>query len=286
MIDKYYKLKLCNFYEKYKKCDKGDECNYAHGKEELRFFKKDDCYNGLKCFKKDCDFSHPENWNPENNKRICEFYANGYCNKEENCKFKHCNINVEKDIGEKKENSNKKNNCYKEDIKINEEYKKIDINNNDDFPVLKENVIFNTTISNNYNENEVVQNQFNNQYSEINNREDIINKKDNIIKINKDKENNSSPNIEIFMNGFKYNDKNNILNINYENIINNTEKLINILYNNSLNLVKEIKENIDKEFTGDNEKYGINMKLKLNEIISEINLFKNNYKDVINLIQM
>ena len=34
--NKYYKIKLCNYYEKYGKCTKGDKCTYAHGKESLK----------------------------------------------------------------------------------------------------------------------------------------------------------------------------------------------------------------------------------------------------------
>lgn len=45
--------------------------------------------------------------------------------------------------------------------------------------------------------------------------------------------------------------------------------------------VKEIKINIDKEFTEDKLKYGIGMKLELNKINSEISLFKHNLKDFI-----
>lgn len=248
MIDKYYKLKLCNFYEKYGKCDKSDKCNYAHGKDELRNFKKENCYNGLNCFKKKCEFTHPEGWNPENNKRICEYYANGFCNKEDKCKFKH----IEDD------------NYDVENIEINKKDKNIDINDNDHFPYFidnKDNIKVNTNkeilekeISHNLNENEDLQDNI--EYSEDEMK-------------NEDIENDSSPNIEVFVNEIECND---------------TEDLINILYNNSLNLVKDIKKNIDKKFIGDKEKYGINMKLKLNEIISEINLFKNNYKDIIDLI--
>lgn len=83
-----YKIKLCNFYKKHGKCDKKDKCNYAHGNNELRFFKKE-CINGLYCFKKDCLFQHPKDWDYKNNLNICEYYKNGYCNKKDNCEFRH-----------------------------------------------------------------------------------------------------------------------------------------------------------------------------------------------------
>lgn len=85
---KYYKIKLCDLYEKNQKCYRGDNCSYAHGKEELKDFKKI-CNFGLNCFKKDCHFTHPDNCNPEDNKKMCEYYINGFCKNEDSCKFKH-----------------------------------------------------------------------------------------------------------------------------------------------------------------------------------------------------
>lgn len=75
---KYYKIKLCDLYEKNKKCYRGDNCSYAHGKEELKDFKKI-CNFGLNCFKKDCHFTHPDNWNPEDKKNNPNFeiFING-----------------------------------------------------------------------------------------------------------------------------------------------------------------------------------------------------------------
>ncbi|KAI7869086.1 hypothetical protein K492DRAFT_212102 [Lichtheimia hyalospora FSU 10163] len=93
-IDKeYYKLKLCNFYENYGKCNRGDNCNYAHGKDELREFKKI-CNFGLDCYKEDCHFTHPKGWNPKDNIKVCEYYMNGFCKNEDNCKFSHIKENA------------------------------------------------------------------------------------------------------------------------------------------------------------------------------------------------
>ena len=47
--------------------------------------------------------------------------------------------------------------------------------------------------------------------------------------------------------------------------------------------IKKIKENIDETFIGNNEKYGISMKMELNKIMSEILLFKNNFVDITNI---
>lgn len=241
---KYYKLKLCNFYEKHGKCTKGNECNYAHGKDELRDFTKD-CINGSKCFKKDCLFLHPKNWNPEDNIRICEYYLNGYCVNEDNCNFKHI-----------KENEEVENNYEKIKINENDLLKNIDINNNDEFPELKENInsdiLEEEKIS--VNELEIKDSQY---------KDSKVNQKHNL-----------SPNIEIFVNGIK--------NDNKENDFNEIENLINNLQNDFLKYTKKIKIKIDETFTEDKYIYGIDMKLELNKIMSEIDLLKNNYQDIIN----
>lgn len=65
---KYYKLKICDFYKK-GKCNKDNLCTYAHGLSELREYKKY-CKFGINCLNKECNFSHPKNWNyMENNKK-------------------------------------------------------------------------------------------------------------------------------------------------------------------------------------------------------------------------
>jgi hypothetical protein len=254
---KYYKLKLCDFYDKYGKCDKGDKCTYAHGKNELREFKKE-CINGLKCFKKDCKFTHPKGWNSEDNKKICEYYMNGFCKNEGNCKFRH--------------------------IKDNKVDEKLDINSNNEFPFLGD-----VTKSNIIEEN-------------INNINDVNiddNKKDKIFEENtknfKDDEIKNKdlyPNVEIFINGIEYNNTDNILNINDEknnqelkekeiDLTDDVEELIFNLQKSFEKYTKEIKHNIDKIFIEDKQKYGIDMKLDLNKIMSEISLFKHNYQDII-----
>lgn len=247
---KYYKLKLCNFYERHGKCTKGDNCNYAHGEDELKDFKKE-CINGLKCFKKDCLFLHPDNWNYENNIRVCEYYLNGYCVNENNCNFKHINENIKVEEIEEVENN------Y-EEINENDLLKNIDINNDDEFPKLKENI-----------------------------NPDIIKTNDDIIEEEKIKydvneiENKSSPDIEIFVNGIK----NDMLNINPENNndikdFNEIEKLINSLKKDFIKYNKELKIEIDETFIKD-KNVNIDMKISLNKIMSKIVLLENNYQDII-----
>lgn len=249
---KYYKLKLCDFYEKHGKCTKGNDCNYAHGKDDLKDFKKE-CVNGLKCFKKDCSFLHPKNWNYENNIRICEYYLNGYCINEDNCKFKHIkkNEDVENNYEEMKNDEN-----Y--NINENNLLKNIDINNNDEFPKLKENISTDMKkINDDIFEDEKMESQ------DVN------------IKYN------PSPDIEIFVNGIK----NDMLNINLENNnkdnkFSEIEKLINNLKIDFLKYNKELKLKIDETFIED-KNINIDMKLSLNKIMSKIDLLKNNYQDII-----
>lgn len=251
---KYYKLKLCNFYEKHGKCTKGDNCNYAHGKDDLKDFKKE-CINGLKCFKKDCLFLHPENWNYENNIRICEYYLNGYCVNEDNCDFKHINEN------QKVEEIKDVENNY-EEIK-NDLLKKIDINNNDEFPELKDNISPDIIKTDDYIIEEEKKNSLNINY--------------NVNEI----ENKPSPDIEIFVNGFK----NDMLNINPENNnkindFNEIENLINKLKKDFIKYNKELKDKIDETFIKD-KNVNIDMKMALNKIMSKIVLLENNYQDII-----
>jgi hypothetical protein len=260
---KYYKIKLCDLYEKNKKCYRGDNCNYAHEKDELKDFKKI-CNFGLNCFKKDCHFTHPDNWNPEDNKKICEYYINGFCKNEDSCKFKH----------------------IIEDIKINEKKDDLDITNNNDFQLLEKNINSNI-IEESINKNDDKDTQ-----------EFLDDMDDNI----KDKKNNS--NFEIFINGVKYIDNigendiiedvrgnikidekmdkefnNTYINKNYNK--ENIEDLISKLQNDFEKYTKDIKNNIDNIFIESKQKYGIDMKIDLNKIMAEISLFKNNYQEII-----
>jgi hypothetical protein len=244
---KYYKLKLCYSYEKNKKCDKGNDCTYAHGKEELKSYKKE-CINGLACFKKDCQFSHPEDWNYRNNVKTCEYYMNGFCKNGDNCDFKHIKEDIEI-------NTDEKNNKIDENI-----CKNLDINNNNDFPSLNENTDFNKKNIVEEGLKEIVNNILNIMDENIKNTEVIEHVEDtnsNIIK-----ENNSKSLDDI-------------------DNINKTKDLVIELEKNFEEYIKKIKNNIDKVFTGNKYIYSVNMKFELNKIMSKINLFKNNYQDII-----
>lgn len=143
--NKNYKLKLCQNYERKGLCDYGNNCNFAHGKNDLRK-KKCDSYEN--CWNEDCKFEHPENWDPKKNK-ICKYYVNGFCKTGNNYKFNHIIEGTEENI----------------EISINNNIqktsdKKLDLNSNDIFPPLisqEDNKIVNT----NYNEKDNINKSIN-----------------------------------------------------------------------------------------------------------------------------
>lgn len=91
------KTQLCRFFKSPKGCNKGSKCKFAHGEVELKKLTKP-CFTGSKCYKKDCQFLHPEGWNYKNNIKVCEFFKNGYCINEDNCRFEHIKENKNNDI--------------------------------------------------------------------------------------------------------------------------------------------------------------------------------------------
>jgi hypothetical protein len=247
------KTQLCKYYTSDKGCDKGSGCSFAHGEDDLNQIIKS-CFSGLKCYKKDCKYYHPEGWNYKNNIKIREFFKNGYCINEDNCNFKHIN-NENIEITDGKINNDIKlyeNNEFQEKIKTNNYgYIREIVNNH-----LHEDIIY-----------DIIEN----------------NKKKN----NNDIDNNLSLNFTITVDGVEHKDLENIFNNNNEinnqdinYISDNTIELINSLQNKIDKYIKNIKKEIDQTFLNDNKKYGINMKLELNQINSLMILFKENYKDI------
>lgn len=227
---KYIKLKLCDYYEK-GKCKKSkEECDFAHGKDDLRELKIEDCINGLKCFKKDCKFYHPDGWNYKDNVKICEYYLNGHCIKENNCIFRHIEENYKDNNIESTETT------YS--IKTFKDSTKLDM--------------------------------------------EIENECSSTIK-KPEKLNNELSNFKIFVDGIECSDISNTLN-NNNDIDNKTKDLIIEFQNKFEKYIKDIKNNINEFFIEDKRIYGINMKLELNKIMSEIILFRSNYEDLINKI--
>lgn len=280
-VKKHYKLRLCKYYKK-GICNKSkEECDYAHGEDDIREFKKI-CNFGLNCFKKDCQFIHPEGWNPEKNKKKCKYYKNGFCRNGDNCEFKH----IKEEIKEENKEVNKKLD------------KNLDINSNNEFPPLKEDTNSNITkeesINNKNNENEQIKNKKN---IKVNEKDEIfeenikiseieINKEDKILDVN---DNNKFLHLEnTNTNNFKNDEIKNkdlSLNINEDTNIKENDEIQDFiikLQKISEEYIKEIKNNIDKIFIEDKQIYSVNMKLELNKIMSEIILFKNNYQDIIN----
>lgn len=118
-----YKTQLCRYYEIFRKCDKNNKCNYAHGLKELKNNKKG-CINKLNCYDETCLSEHPNNWKPYNNKIKCLNCIKGSCNKTNN-KYLHINNTRFKLIVNKIILINKiikylNKYIKKEDIKINE----------------------------------------------------------------------------------------------------------------------------------------------------------------------
>lgn len=265
-IKKNYKLKLCRHYEK-GKCYKSKEiCNYAHGKDDLRDFKKE-CINGLKCFKKDCNFNHPNGWNYKNNLKICDYYKNGYCINEANCKFRHDDEELEEIINNNIEDHE------------NEEYKEFLKSDNYDYiknvvkEFIHEDIVY-KIIEDNRKKYNADKNDLSLDFTlivdgiEIENTKDIFTDSN-----NKNKSNNIQFN----------NKKVEKQDIDIEKITDNTNGLIDDLQKYFEKNIKELKIYIDELFLNDKKMYGINMKIELNKIMSEINLFKNNYKDIIDI---
>lgn len=316
---KYYKLKICNFYKK-GKCNKDNLCTYAHGLSELREYKKD-CKFGINCLNKECNFYHPKNWNyMKNNKKDEEniifvqkevlkndndfpalminndnyiktndniykkpkvLFADIIKNDKKNVKDNN-NINQDKlDVETQTINiKNKIQNKYKElsnideknwenDFEIREiedeietlklEYDKLNtvnkkVNYYEEFDDLNLNNIFNLDIENS--NNEIMKN----------------------IDYGKEDKIENNPNINITINGFNIcknvNDEFNI----YE--YNEINKIIDNMEMDIENYINKIKEIINKQI---NFKKDIKIELikNLNGIKSNVELFRNNYNDLL-----
>jgi hypothetical protein len=197
MENKYkYKLKICDFYMK-GKCNKQDECTYAHGEKEL----------------------------------LCVF--------NENCLNDKCGrIHINRD-----ENIN--DNIYIKDKENKESFKKVDIFDEKEFPILNNNTNFKKDII-----------DTNNITYDL---KKILNIKDEYKYIEKEKEK------------FEFNIQK------IDNNINENIEIINKMYNEILKLNMDIKQNIKKYIKNDYLKFiFIN---DLNKIESNIKIFKDNYED-------
>lgn len=264
------KTQLCKYFKSPKGCNKDGNCSFAHGEIELKQFMKP-CFSGLKCYKKDCylKYSHPSGWNYKDNIIICEFFKNGYCINEDNCKFGHI----------KETDDDKNDEIIGNNIEVNENKEYQDDLKTNNYDYIKEIV-------------------------NIHLHEDIIyriiedNKKQNS---NCDIDNdNLSSNFKIIVDGKEYknletifNNNNEINKVDFSNInsgIQEIEKenidiieLISKFQNDFDKSIKEIKRNIDETFINVKDKDRIYLKFELNKIMSEILLFKNNFEDITNI---
>lgn len=214
-----HKTQLCRFYNSPKGCDKGGNCSFAHNEIELKQIMKP-CFSGLKCYKKDCKYSHPEGWNFKDNITICEFFKKGYCINEDNCNFKH----IQKTYNDKIEDENNNMKDYQEDLKPNNyDYIKEIINNH-----LHENVIYNIILNNNKNK-------------------EIMNY-------------NKKPDISITIDGIKYEDNNVFEECNKDDILGLTNDLQNTFKNYTDMIKKKMDEKFvnDKHIYNINMKIQLN----------------------------
>lgn len=259
------KTQLCKYFKSTKGCDKGNNCSFAHGEIELKEITKT-CFSGLKCYKKDCEYSHPKGWNYKDNIIICEFFKNGYCIHENNCKFKHIKETNDEIVDNKiKENENKE---YQDDLKlIKYNYIKEIINN-----YLHEDIIYkiieDKKKNNNYNiDNEDLSSNFKIivDGKEYKNLETIFNNNDEINKID-------FSNINSGIQEIKKE------NTDIVNISDDITELINNFQDDFDKYIKDLKNVINNKNIKKNDR--IYLIFELNKIISEIDLFKNNFEDI------
>lgn len=245
------KTQLCKYIKTFKGCNKGSNCSFAHDDNELREIKKP-CFSGLKCYK--------------NNIIICEFFKNGYCINEDNCKFGHI-----KETDDKNVEIIRNNKEYKDDLKTkNYDYIKEIVNNH-----LHEDIIYRIIEDNKkQNSNCDIDNDYLSSNfkiivdgKECKNLETIFNNNNEFHKV--DFSNTNSGNQEIEKE-----------NIDICNISDSTIELISNFQNYFDKSIKEIKINIDETFINVKDKDRIYLKFELNKIMSEILLFKNNFEDI------
>lgn len=101
------------------------ECWFAHGVKDIINLK---CLNGNYCYNEYCIYTHPKEWNPDDNKFDCKKCIDGNCDKSNN-KFKHIKksdnkyLNKNVDVIFKKEDfpeivkNSKNNDINKKDLK-------------------------------------------------------------------------------------------------------------------------------------------------------------------------
>lgn len=291
MLNNKYKKEICLYWKNGKCRKESKDCSFAHGKNDIM---NEDCLNGIRCYNENCKFNHPEEWDPLNNKKECNFCIKGFCNKE-NKKFKHINVKCDNEIIEINKNKNKEfifnENDFPELDKNSVNKKCLDINE-DIFEIKKKlyqnyKLLSSTT---DWSEDFEIDNnikELNNKYKELKQNiykqnEEIFNNdlNLNIFDFESDIENEelgykNTPNIEISINGININDstEKDIQDINKDEIL----ILLNKLEKTNIKMILEIKKLLDYKYK--NNENILKYKYQLNKTISDIYLLKNNYND-------
>lgn len=257
---------ICNHWKKNncKFMNSHEKCTFAHGEYDII---KEKCLNDIYCWNEECNFEHPNGWNPYDNKKDCLICLDSkiICDKE-NKKYKHVDKIVDGIIDIKKEEIIKEYSTKLKDVNIfpvlvktkekeikndNEKYKYSEILTNnikDDLNIMKNN--------NQKNDDSLYLDNINNDTSDI----DIV-------------ENNEIPKVNITINSFDIDNDFISDNSNTKILIENMEREFK-MYS------EKIKTNINGVIK--NDRFAFLLINNLNEISSMINLFKNNYKDIIN----
>lgn len=293
-----YKKDICNNWKEGKcKYDKRD-CLFAHGNEDII---KTKCRNGNDCYNENCLYEHPNEWNPYNNKKECLFCSKGFCNKKD-MKYNHIinNNDFPKLTKSKDINKYKYSKILTLDLKnklnieesIHEKKDELSFEQICDIPLPEsteyEDIIFEIDSKRKYisilqeksKDWSLLEEEYNEIIEEINNIKQEIKSLENI-------KNNEQPNIDIKINGmdFKNIDLKNILTVN--NIVLNKEDEIYNLIQDMKKIIKiynkEIKQSINNKI--ENEYFKFIFINNINNIQVMVDLFEDNYKDIVKKIK-
>lgn len=298
-----YKTVLCRKWNKGKCNYDKNKCLFAHGDNDINKNNiKTKCVNGDKCYNENCLYEHPNEWNPEDNKKDCLFCKKGFCNKKD-VKYYH--------IKEDKYDIYNDNN-FPELNKTNKLYvdNKNDDFNNLDFKNKVEDVIINDKESVLYDELLNVKKELYNNYKSLSKldswsdsmdiednikllrdkynilkekykKEDILDDELNfesleIINVNNKLEDDTKieiPEVTFTINGINFDNNNE--NDNIFKIIYDMETYIN-------NCINKIKHILDNKIVEDNKQKDniLNYKLQINQFISALYLLKLNSSDL------
>lgn len=286
-----YKVKLCDFYKK-GKCNNQDECTYAHGEDDLR------CIFNEYCINEKCKRIHIKKYKDEKQESIKD---NNKINIFDEKEFPIINNNIKKVHNKNKllysDIIKKENDNYKYSYELTSSLENVlnVVKNNDEYfednlmnvkRQLQEKYISLIQIDKNDWSNSIEIEDIEKEietlklkYEELKNlnkKDDIFDSNINIDSIfnindnNKEEDYIKIPEIKLTINGVNY----------FEAEDNHIDILIDDMEKQFLKFKKNIKQCIDNEIKNDYLKFILIN--SLNKIKSEIDLFKNNYKDIIN----